>query len=292
MPIAKNLDTHQVMSDRSAEKENKKDSMEDENLLPTNDSIWPDLSGNNVGISDRNESASDSDEWENLSEENLDEITNELPGASTEIVNKKAFHRCASTPEFHSSLKDEDSYVLDCSTDSVDVQSLSTQDDAVLVSHKTSASMKKVPSFKDIIMLNAQKKEQEKQNTLDAITKHQQHMRETFMQRRRARASPKLVVNQIKRCAKSTGDLRSMVIHEDPEDGDFNCGGGGGGGTIHEDEVLGETDAMEFYNRKQKGNLNRQNGAKIRPDEAKRKEFIMHKKNAQRKAQQERQKGK
>ena len=286
MPIAKNLDTHQVMSDRSAEKENKKDSMVDENLLPTNESTWPDLAGS----SNRNESSSDSDEWENLSEENLDEITNELPGVSTEIMNKKAFHRCASTPEFHSSLKDEDSYVLDCSTDSVDLQSLSTQDDTVLISHKTSASMKKVPSFKDIIMLNAQKKEQEKQEQLDAITKHQQHMRETFMQRRRARASPKLVVNQIKRCAKSTGDLRSMVILEDPEDDD--CGGGGGGGIIHEDAVLGETDAMEFYNRKQRGNLNRQNGAKIRPDEAKRKEFIMHKKNAQRKAQQERQKGK
>merc|ERR1712137_1444492 len=151
--------------------------------------------------------------------------------------NKKAFHRCASTPEFHSSLKDEDSYVLDCSTASVDLQSLSTQDDTVLISHKTSASMKKVPSFKDIIMLNAQKKEQEKQEQLDAITKHQQHMRETFMQRRRARASPKLVVNQIKRCAKSTGDLRSMVILEDPEDDDCG-GGGGGGGIIHEDAVL------------------------------------------------------
>jgi len=190
-----------------------------------------------------------------------------------------------STPEL-SHLRDEDSYV-DCA-ESVDVQSLATtnsvSDDAVLLS-KTKASpvMKKVPSFKDIIMLNAQSRAVEEMNKKELVMQHAQKLRKEAAERRKANR-PKLVINPIKRCAKSTGDLRSLVIHEEPEDDGF----GGGGGTIHEEEVLGETDAMEFYSRKTKGNLNRQNGKKIRPDEAKRKDWIIHKKNAQRMAQQAR----
>lgn len=74
------------------------------------------------------------------------------------------------------------------------------------------------------------------------------------------------VVTPIKRCAKSTGDLLSLVENED-------------------EEAMGESDAMEYYNRKAHGAHGRSNGMKIRPDEAKRKEMIVEKKNMQRQRQ-------
>ena len=77
------------------------------------------------------------------------------------------------------------------------------------------------------------------------------------------------VVTPIQRCAKSTGDLLSLAANYDEEhEGD------------HED--LGATDAMEYYNRKSHGAHGRTNAMKIRPDEAKRKQMIVHKKNLQR----------
>ena len=78
------------------------------------------------------------------------------------------------------------------------------------------------------------------------------------------RIKPKFVVKPIKRCSKSTGDLQSLnAIGED-------------------DEVLGETDAMDFYHRKAKGAKNRSSGLRLRPDEAKRKAITMNKKEMQR----------
>jgi hypothetical protein len=281
-------------------------------LLPSNnDQLWPQLPttrshshnpNNHIESNEKEEEDDDdkntdsSEEWENLSPSEPVYIENE--GDKVSLIkeepalnnNKKKFlHRCASTPEF-SNLEDEDSYVLDCSAESVDAYSLPLVDDAVLLSHRaksSSSSMKKVPSFKDIIMLNADAHQEEEKKKRELTHQHNEKMRDLAMQRRKSNR-PKLVVNTIKRCAKSTGDLRSLVIHEDPEDDGF--GGGGGGiadSVIHEDEILGDTDAMEFYSRKSKGSLNRQNGAKIRPDEAKRKEMILYKKNAQRMAQQE-----
>lgn len=47
------------------------------------------------------------------------------------------------------------------------------------------------------------------------------------------------------------------------------------------DEVLGDTDAGDFYSRKAQGALGRKNGQKIRPDEAKRLQMTMAKKNLQ-----------
>lgn len=277
MPIAKEIQTYPMKETKAKNPSPSPLEEEPHQLLPRNVETWG-LSGNTptaqTPAEDNDDKKTDSsDEWENLSS---------IP-RKEHIINKTSFHRCASTPEF-SNLQDEDSYVLDCSTDtSVDAQSLSTVDDAVLLSH-TKSSMRKVPSFKDIIMLNAQAREREDANQKNLLQKHHDKLRADALKKRKA-ARPKLVVNTIKRCTKSTGDLRSLVIHEDPEDDGF---GGGGGGTIHEHEVLGDTDASEFYNRKNKGSISRHNGAKIRPDEAKRKEMIIHKKNAQRKAQEER----
>jgi len=72
------------------------------------------------------------------------------------------------------------------------------------------------------------------------------------------------VVTPIKRCAKSTGDL--LALAEDDDD----------------DGPMGAEDAEEYYNRKAHGAHGRSNGLKQRPDEAKRKQMIVQKKNAQR----------
>jgi hypothetical protein len=82
--------------------------------------------------------------------------------------------------------------------------------------------------------------------------------------RPRPRVKPRFVVKKpMKRCIKSTGDLKSLVIQE-------------------EEEVIGAGDAMEFYHRKALGAQTRKNGLKLRPDEAKRKQMIMQKKGLQR----------
>lgn len=248
---------------------------------------WPSLTG---GPESKHQVQPDSEEWEYLSSQqdkssDKEEKREEQAKASqtntkSVTINPKALHRCMSTPEFSHIPEDDESYVMDC-TSSIDAFSL---DDTVLLTQKP-AGMKKVPSFKDIIMLNAKEKELEEEKIKLAIEQQQQQMREEALKRRK-NSKPKIVIKPIQRCAKSTGDLRSLVIHEEDEE---ECGGGGGGGgIIEEEDVLGDTDAMEFYNRKSKGSQSRSNGRKIRPDEAKRLEISMYKKEAQRKAQRER----
>jgi hypothetical protein len=120
--------------------------------------------------------------------------------------------------------------------------------------------------------------------------------------------------------AHSTGDLTQMLVGaeqertrtfgqgrtrvtrkqlsdlmEEDDEGDFiigrGAGGGGGGEGISDGDVLGETDAMDYYHRKDKGSKGTSNKKKIRPDEAKRKEISMYKKDLQRQKQAESQKG-
>lgn len=83
----------------------------------------------------------------------------------------------------------------------------------------------------------------------------------------RKKIRPRFVVTPIRRSVKSTGDLQSLVIQEEDEE-----------------DVLGDTDAMEFYHRKAQGVKGRANGMKLRPDEAKRKQMTMYKKDLQRQA--------
>lgn len=84
-------------------------------------------------------------------------------------------------------------------------------------------------------------------------------------QRVRNKVKSRYVVAPIKRCAKSTGDLLSLAGQEE--------------------EIMGESDAIEYYNRKSHGEHGRNNGLKQRPDEAKRKDMIVQKKNMQRQKQ-------
>jgi hypothetical protein len=154
--------------------------------------------------------------------------------------------------------------------------SLSTEDfemSHVLVSPiplLSPGSIRRVSSFKDAILFQLENKGEQvdKQH-------HQQQHAEKFMLK--PRTKPKFVVSPIRRCSKSTGDLQSLdacIIEDD------------GGG--EEDEILGASDAMEYYHQKNQGFLHRKNGKKILPDEAKRKEMTMQKKNLQRQQQRER----
>lgn len=94
----------------------------------------------------------------------------------------------------------------------------------------------------------------------------------THSKKKKDRIRPRFVVTPIKRCAKSTGDLQSLSKIEEDED----------------EEILGDSDAVEFYNRKAQGSKGRVNGQRLRPDEAKRKQMIVYKKDLQRQQQQRR----
>jgi hypothetical protein len=114
----------------------------------------------------------------------------------------------------------------------------------------SSRTVKRIPSFRDAVLLKTSSEQTEAPSSaVQACSK---------------KMKPKIVVTPIKRCARSTGDLRSLVIHE---------------------EVLGESDAMDYYHRKAQGASGRMNSLKLRPDEAKRKHFTLQKKKMQRESQ-------
>lgn len=149
---------------------------------------------------------------------------------------------------------------------------------------------RRVPSFKDAILLNAEETRKEQKNSVQIRKQLELKNRQEAIQRRK-RSKPKIIVTPIKCSSKSTNDLTGLMsVYEDD-----NMSSTAGGGSIFspmtakdDEEPMGETDAMEFYNRKAMGWKGRANSLKIRPDEAKRKEIIMNKKDMQRKNQRER----
>jgi len=112
----------------------------------------------------------------------------------------------------------------------------------------------------------------------DAIMKEkaQEVKDHTAKQPKTMRKKPKFVVKPISRCSKSTGDLQSLARVTENGDDDPNNDG----------LVLGDTDAELYYNQKAQGKLGRKNGRKTRPDEAKRLQITMAKKDDQRQRQQ------
>mmetsp|Transcript_36177 Transcript_36177/g.53983 ORF Transcript_36177/g.53983 Transcript_36177/m.53983 type:complete len:238 (-) Transcript_36177:96-809(-) len=87
---------------------------------------------------------------------------------------------------------------------------------------------------------------------------------------KKPRQRARYVVTPIRRCSKSTGDLKSLASSF-PDD-DHNAG----------------MDEMDYYHRKSQGAVSRKNGLKLRPDEAKRKNISMYKKELQRQQQRNR----
>lgn len=125
----------------------------------------------------------------------------------------------------------------------------------------SSKSMKKTMSWRDMVLSQVDELAKEVE-VITPLQKQQQQQPKLKM-----KVKPKYVVTPIRRCTMSTPNLRSLAEEED------------------DDEVLGDTDAMEYYNRKAKGYSGHKNGMKLRPDEAKRKDITMYKKELQRAAQ-------
>lgn len=131
-------------------------------------------------------------------------------------------------------------------------------------------------SFRDAIL------KEQTQETKDEENLQQQQAKSP----RAMKKKPKFVVKAIRRCSKSTGDLQSLARIAENEDHYGGGGGGGGGDPYNEDLIMGETDAQLYYNQKAQGKLGRKNGRKVRPDEAKRLQITMAKKDDQRQRQQ------
>jgi len=190
--------------------------------------------------------------------------------------------------------------------------------------------MKKSPSFAEMLAKNIDSDGNNKNGGASVgwgadKTKTEAMLRNSHRKHHlRVKTKPKFIVTEdvdgkTMKHAHSTGDLSQMLvgaeqerarmfgqgrkrmtkkqfsdIMEEDEEGDFVIGrgdGGGGGGGGGDGDVLGDTDAMDFYHRKDKGSKGASNKKKLRPDEAKRKDIIMHKKDLQRKKQAESQKG-
>mmetsp|Transcript_52829 Transcript_52829/g.128091 ORF Transcript_52829/g.128091 Transcript_52829/m.128091 type:complete len:480 (+) Transcript_52829:345-1784(+) len=178
-------------------------------------------------------------------------------------------------------------------------------------------------SFKDAVGTSAADAQQQPHH------RHHHHHHHHKHRQNKPKKKSKIVVvtpvspaSTIRRCSRSTGDLMSlgrMLTEQEAEeeeyqqmrykngggrqqrfpshfypktvveDHDFDDHHGGGFGFGGGDAVLGDTDAEEFYNRKEHGKNTRQNGLKSRPDEAKRLDMILAKKDMQRKQQQAKQ---
>ena len=128
-------------------------------------------------------------------------------------------------------------------------------------------------SFRDAIM-----KEMNEEVNVQATTWKRSEGQ--VRQRKIVRKKPKFVVKPVRRCTKSTGDLKSLTRIAENEDHQSY------GDICNKDLILGDSDAELYYYRKAQGKLGRKNGRKIRPDEAKRLQITMAKKDDQRQRQQ------
>jgi len=184
-------------------------------------------------------------------------------------INPKMLHHCSSSPDFRkyyqlqtheetdeSCNEDEDSHVLvdDHESTTSSFTMVSNPATAVTTSSTENPTPRRVPSFRDALLLQ-QEEEQKEQETPPPQEKP-----------KRVKPKMKFVVKPISRRVHSAGDLQGLgAIHENDDE-----------------DILGDSDAMDFYHRKSKGACGRSSGMRLRPDEAKRKDMIIHKKNAQR----------
>jgi hypothetical protein len=201
-------------------------------------------------------------------------IYRQLSSCSTSSNHKKGIPKVMSTPDLHvvSHYKLEDSDE-DGGHDIETVGDVSTDDPFVKV-RLPNAIITKKPSFKDAILLNLQETVKEQlAMEVDSASRPLQEKR---------RVKPKFVVKKITRCSHSTGDLTSLSTIRDGVEEVYSSGCSVLP-TVH--DIVGATDAEDFYERKRHGEESRRNGLKLRPDEAKRKEFAMCKRAMQRQSQ-------
>ena len=205
------------------------------------DEMWPTLNEAHGGVADVPPSPPEDNGWEIVRQNDDEDEAIEIEVLPTSM---RKLRHCASSPDLRSIGRTLEAVDEDVTIDSSDSS-------AVLVSTKTT-------SFRDAILSPSK--------TTSDETKQQDPAENAAPQTRPNKIKPKIVVTPIRRCSKSTGDLRTLVIDEN--------------------EVLGESDAMDYYHRKEMGASGRINSLKVRPDEAKRRSITMYKKQMQRQQQQ------
>jgi hypothetical protein len=279
---------------------------------------WPALSPSKRMMKDHNATNDAIDEsWEMLPDDDHDEVTPQTSFCVVEPLQEvmddninsnddnnvekrcSLMHHCQSTPDFHNyeTILDQtdivEAVLIEEEEEQDDEEGCDGSSSMVMVSGPPSvlsescwssggASSSSKISFRDAIM--------KKHTAAGSSPGTQEEVQPKMIKKKK----PKFVVSPIKRCAKSTGDLRSLAriaesnIHQQYDDDGGGFGGGGCGGGRGGDEIIvGETDAELFYNQKAKGKVGRKNGKKIRPDEKKRLVIIMAKKDDQRQRQQQ-----
>lgn len=217
----------------------------------------------------------------------VEHLGNDNDTSTTKITTPFCLKHAQSSPNFHTILEesDDDDAVLVGNTSNSSSQpedgvgSLASSsmvmvpDPPSFVSTESSWSAVSKISFKDAIMKEKAQETNTNTNQLSAVNEIEgQHMQ--AQPTKVAKKRPKFVVKPIKRCVKSTGDLRSLARIAE-------CGGNGNGS----DDIMGDTDAELYYSQKSQGKLGRKNGQKTRPDEAKRLQITMAKKEDQRQRQ-------
>lgn len=221
------------------------------------------------------ESKPDDEDWEMLRQETaaspnntafeivVDEAEVESKVKST-APNPRNLRHCVSSPDFSSI----NAPLLDAVAEGEELDAFS------LISGPASvmtASTGMMVSFRDAMLATPGKDVEPAKSQLSSTL--------PLTRKQRSRIQPRFVVvaspppTAIRRCFKSTGDLKSLVpATMDEHDDDKNSGDGSSG----------VCDTVEFYNRKALGSASRSNGLKLRPDEAKRRDMILFKKELQR----------
>lgn len=180
--------------------------------------------------------------------------------------NMKTLRHCASSPDMRSArelpmLQEEVEDHGDDDDDFTEIEAGCSGDESfTLVSSEMASPTGTKVSFRDAILTKSSSINRLQENE-DTDGSNQSSVRP------RIRQAKFVVVPSMRRCIKSTGDLQSLSTD------------------AFDSEVLGETDAMDYYHRKALGARGRASGLRMRPDEAKRKEITMYKKNLQRAGQ-------
>jgi hypothetical protein len=180
--------------------------------------------------------------------------------------NSKLLRHCASSPDMRISrelpLLHEDVAEEDDFYEATEIHGGDYGDEAfTMISTGDTAPTGSRISFRDVILIQSN----EKQDTDEDGKFSNSHSQSSSPSRPQIRPAKYVVVQSMTRCIKSTGDLQSLSL----------C----------DSEIVGETDAMDYYHRKALGAKGRVAGLRLRPDEAKRKEFTLIKKNMQRAGQ-------
>lgn len=206
---------------------------------------WPRLDGSVPP--EKASSSSHDDDWELLATDES-HANEEKKVVVVAAHPSRTLRHCASSPDLRNFCLVEDGDENELSPSNAGKDDGSSF--AMVSGPQSVVSFSSTVSFRDAILSGKTAEDAEQ----PAAIKQQQQQKRRF--------KPKFVVKPIQRCTKSTGDLLGMI----DEDG----------------EIMGDTDAMDYYYRKAAGARNRSSGMKLRPDEAKRKAMTLNKKAMQR----------